>query len=145
LILKIQNDEYNIDLSINEQSDLLNIENEYISKGGNFWVCIDREDKVIGTIALLNISDDVAVLKKFFVDSRFRGSNYGIGANLFDTLLSFVKKSGIKQIILDTPAVAVRSHNFYKKVGFKLINKESLPVEYSYPDRNSFIFLLDIK
>ena len=144
LILKIQNDEYNIGLSIKEQDDLLNIENEYVLKGGNFWICVDSDDKIIGTIALFKISADVAVLKKFFVDSRFRGSDYGVGANLFDTLLSFVKSRGFKHIILDTPAVATRSHNFYRKVGFRLIEKVDLPVEYSYPDRNSFIFILDI-
>lgn len=144
LILKIQNDEYNIDLSLNEQSDLLNIENEYISNGGNFWIAVDNEDNVIGTIALLKMSDKVAVLKKFFVDSRFRGGEFGIGSNLYGTLLSFVKNKGIKHVILDTPAVATRSHNFYKKVGFRLIGKEDLPVKYIYPDRNSLLFILDL-
>ncbi len=144
LILKIQNDEYNIDLSINEQSDLLNIKNEYISNGGNFWISVDSEDNVIGTIALLKKSDEVAVLKKFFVDSRFRGGKFGIGSSLYETLLSFVEDRGIKHVILDTPAVATRSHNFYRRVGFRLIDKEDLPVEYTYPDRNSLLFILNL-
>ncbi len=144
LILKIQNDEYNIDLGIDEQMDLMNIKSEYMSNGGNFWIFIDDEDKVIGTIALQKLSDSVAVLKKFFVDSRFRGRTYGVGADLYASLFSFAKKAGFKQIILDTPAVATRSHSFYRKVGFKLIDKENLPVKYSYPDRNSLLFILDI-
>ncbi len=144
LILEIQNDEYSIDLSINEQSDLLNIKNEYISNGGNFWIAVDSDDNVVGTIALLKMSDEVAVLKKFFVDSRFRGGEFGIGSNLYGTLLSFVEKNSIKHVILDTPAVATRSHNFYKKVGFRLIGKEDLPIEYTYPDRNSLLFILDL-
>ncbi|KAF0091982.1 MAG: N-acetyltransferase GCN5 [Fusobacteria bacterium] len=50
----------------------------------------------------------------------------------------------MKHIILDTPAVATRSHYFYRKVGFRLIDNVDLPVEYSYPDRNSLLFILDI-
>ena len=144
LILKIQNDEYNIDLGIEEQMDLMNIKSEYMSNGGNFWIFLDDENKVIGTIALKKLTDSVAVLKKFFVDSRFRGGTYGVGANLYEILFFYAKKSGFKHIILDTPAVATRSHNFYRKVGFRLIEKENLPVEYSYPDRNSLLFILDI-
>lgn len=145
LILKIQNDEYNINLSIDEQMDLLNIENEYISKGGNFWITIDCDDNVIGTIGLFKLTDDVAVLKKFFVDSRYRGRDYSFGAKLYETLLSFARRKGFKYIILDTPSVATRSHNFYRKVGFRLIVKEELPVQYTYPDRDSYLFLLEIK
>lgn len=145
LILKIQNDEYNINLSIDEQMDLLNIENEYVSNGGNFWITIDCEDNVIGTIGLLKLTDDVAVLKKFFVDSRFRGKDYSFGAKLYDKLLSFAKRKGFRYIILDTPSVATRSHNFYRKVGFRVIEKEELPAQYTYPDRDSLLFLLEIK
>lgn len=144
LILKIQNDEYRIDLGIEEQLDLLNINSDYMTNGGNFWLSVDGDDKVIGTIALQKATNSVAVLKKFFVDSRFRGSSFGIGADLYESLLSYAKKSGFKHIILDTPAVATRSHNFYRKAGFRLIDKENLPVVYSYPDRNSFLFILDI-
>ena len=144
LILKIQNVEYNINLGIEEQMDLMNIRNEYMSNGGNFWLFLDDEDKVIGTIALKKLTNNVAVLKKFFVDSRFRGRAYGVGADLYESLFSFAKRAGFKQIILDTPAVATRSHNFYRKVGFRLIEKENLPVEYTYPDRNSLLFILDI-
>lgn len=144
LILKIQNDEYKIDLGIEEQMDLMNIKSEYISSGGNFWIFLDDEDEVIGTIALKKLTNGVAVLKKFFVDSRFRGRTYGVGARLYESLFNFAKKAGYEHIILDTPAVATRSHNFYRKVGFRLIDKEDLPVEYSYPDRNSLLFILDI-
>lgn len=144
LILKIQNDEYKINLGLDEQNDLLNIKSEYISSGGNFWIFLDNEDKVIGTIALQKLTNSVAILKKFFVDSRFRGPAYGVGAKLYENLISFAKRSGFKQIILDTPAVATRSHNFYRKAGFRMIDKKNLTVEYLYPDRNSLLFILDI-
>lgn len=145
LILKIQNEEYMINLGIEEQSDLLNITNEYKLNGGNFWICIDKDDNVIGTIGLIRITDDYAVLKKFFVDKRFRGGDYGIGTSLYNMLLTYAVGAGFRYVILDTPSVATRSHNFYRKVGFRMISKEELPVEYECPDRNSLLFLLEIK
>jgi N-acetylglutamate synthase-like GNAT family acetyltransferase len=59
-------------------------------------------------------------------------------------LLDFAKNQGFSTVILDTPSQATRSHSFYKKVGFKKITKENLPIKYDYPDRDSFIFLLEI-
>ncbi|MDD2370410.1 MAG: GNAT family N-acetyltransferase [Firmicutes bacterium] len=147
LILNIQNDEYGINLGIDEQPDLLNIEEEYIAKGGNFWIGIDVYDeveKVIGTIALLKKEKNVGILKKFFVDSCYRGREFGVGSKLFDTLLTFSKMIYIKHIVLDTPAVAVRSHSFYRRVGFRLISRVELPIEYTFPDRDSLLFMLDI-
>ena len=144
LILKIQNEEYAINLGIDEQPDLLNIEEEYILNGGNFWVAIDGDVKVIGTIALLKKERSVGVLKKFFVEKEYRGSKFGVGAELYERLLEYSKKIGLKHIILDTPSVATRSHGFYRKAGFRLICREELPIDYTFPDRNSLLFMLDI-
>ena len=144
LILKIQNEEYAIDLGIDEQPDLLNIEEEYILNGGNFWVAVDEDQKVIGTIALLKKEHGVGVLKKFFVGRDYRGSKFGVGTELYEGLLEYSKGIGLKHIILDTPSVAERSHSFYRKVGFRLICREELPIDYNFPDRNSLLFMLDI-
>ncbi len=40
LILPTQRDEFNIDISIEDQPDLLRINQEYIDTGGNFWVAL---------------------------------------------------------------------------------------------------------
>ncbi len=106
---------------------------------------INEVEKVIGTIALLKKEKNVGVLKKFFVDSPYRGREFGVSSKLFDTLLTFSKRIGLRQIILDTPALAVRSHSFYRKVGFRLISRAELPIEYTFPDRDSLLFLLDIE
>lgn len=39
LILEIQNNEAEIDLSLQEQPDLLNISQSYQQNGGEFWLC----------------------------------------------------------------------------------------------------------
>lgn len=63
-ILNIQNNEYFLGLTIKEEPDLLDIENEYFISGGYFWVAIES-NRVIGTIALQKKTEDGAVLKKF--------------------------------------------------------------------------------
>lgn len=63
LILPIQRDEFNIDISIEDQPDLLRIKEEYIDTGGNFWVALS-EGKVIGTIALVKLENHYGAIKK---------------------------------------------------------------------------------
>ncbi|MGZ8559687.1 MAG: GNAT family N-acetyltransferase, partial [Chitinophagaceae bacterium] len=52
LILDIQQNEFNVPVTISDQPDLLDIEDFYFRKDGNFWVAVENE-RVIGTIALI--------------------------------------------------------------------------------------------
>ncbi len=142
LILDIQNNEAGINLSLDEQPDLKNILAHYNSNGGNFWLTVDDENHVIGTIALMRLNADWGVLKKFFVKSDYRSQK--IGLMLYQTLIEFARMNKFKYIILDTPSVAVKSHQFYKKAGFRQISKEDLQIPYLFPDRDSLLFQLDL-
>lgn len=144
LILHVQNAEYDVGISTEEQPDILDIQSSYINNGGNFWVALNDNDEVVGSIGLQKETNEVAVLKKFFVYKEYRGKEFGIGTDLYKALIDFAKKQGLSKIILDTPSKATRSHSFYKKVGFNEIAKEDLPIRYDYPDRNSLIFELDL-
>ena len=64
-----------------------------------------------------------------------------------DTLKSFIErvKNDYDYIILDTPSVAVKSHAFYDKSGFRRIIKAELPIEYHYPDRDSLLYMIDLE
>ena len=141
LILSIQNYETKIDLSLEEQPDLLNIAQSYQKDGGEFWVA--RSDgKVIGTIGLMLKEKNCAVMKKFFVKKEFRSKKVGLA--LYKKLLEFAKEKKVKYIILDTPGAAKTSHRFYEKAGFYKIDKTQLPVPYSFPDRESILYMLDL-
>ena len=142
LILDIQNNEAKINLSISEQPDLLNIHEAYINNGGNFWMAIDN-GQVVGTIALMRIDDEWSVLKKFFVHADYRSQR--VGLRLYEKLLEFARGKGYRHIILDTPSVATKSHSFYERAGFRRIGKQELQVQYSYPDRQSILYQLDIR
>ncbi|MCM1133613.1 MAG: GNAT family N-acetyltransferase [Ruminococcus flavefaciens] len=141
LILAIQNDEAGINLSIDEQPDLLDINACYRADGSEFWVALS-DGKVIGTIALMNKKDGNAVLKKFFVDKNYRGQK--IGLDLYRHLLDFAEKNNIHRIVLDTPSVAEASHRFYEKSGFMRISRAEMPFPYDFPDRDSLLYLLEL-
>lgn len=141
LILDIQNNEAKINLSLEEQPDLLDIRQSYQANGGEFWIALS-EGHVVGTIALMKKERDCAILKKFFVKKEYRAQKVGLA--LYQELLHFAKASHVQYLILDTPSVAHASHRFYEKSGFRRISAEELPVPYTYPDRDSLLYLLKL-
>ncbi len=141
LILSIQNDEAKIGLSLQEQPDLLDIRRSYQQSGGEFWIALS-DGKVIGTIGLIIKENYCAIMKKFFVKKEFR--SHKVGLSLYNELLKYAVSKNIHHIILDTPAVASTSHIFYEKAGFRKIGAADLPIEYSYPDRDSILYILNL-
>ncbi len=141
LILDIQNNEAKIALSLDEQPDLKDINEHYVNSGGVFFLAVD-DDIVIGTIGLMLRENNCAVLKKFFVKSRYREQK--IGLQLYLRLLDYANHHAVEHIILDTPSVAKASHRFYERAGFYKIQKYQLPISYAYPDRKSILYMLDL-
>ena len=64
IVLHFQNDGTRPIVSVDDQPDLLNIVDEYINKGGNFWIA-KNDETLIGTIGIMPYSNEIAVLKKF--------------------------------------------------------------------------------
>lgn len=141
LILDIQNNEAKIDLPLEEQPDLKDIHRFYQQNGGEFWVAVS-DGEVVGTIGLMLKENNCAVMKKFFVRSDLRSQKVGLA--LYKKLLSYAENTGVKHIILDTPSAAKASHRFYEKAGFRKILPSELPVEYTFPDRDSLVYIFDI-
>ncbi len=141
LILHIQNDEAKIALPLTQQPDLLDIPGAYQARGGQFWLAVEH-GHVAGTIGLLPLNADCCVLKKFFVNCAFRGQKVGLA--LYQALLAFAQANGFRHIVLDTPSVARASHRFYERAGFRRITAAQLPAPYTYPDRDSYLYLLDL-
>ncbi len=141
LILDIQNNEAKINLSLAEQPDLLDISRCYQQDGGEFWLALS-DGHVVGTLGLMRKEQDCAVMKKFFVRQDFRSRRVGLA--LYRELLRHAERTDVRHIILDTPSVAHASHRFYETAGFRKITKNELPIPYSYPDRDSILYLLDL-
>ncbi len=143
-ILYVQNVEFNVGISLEDQPDLLDIETHYVSPGGQFWVALTPDARVVGTVGLQAKPGGIGILKKLFVLADYRGKQSQCAAKLFSALIAFARASGMHTLVLDTPSVATRSHAFYKANGFREIAQAELPVRYDYPDRNSLFFRLDL-
>lgn len=136
-VLNIQNGEFGLAFTESDQPDLIDTEKFY--HGGNFWTArINGE--IVGTIGLQNLDNYNGVLRKMFVRQDYRGTELMIAQLLFDALIAFSQSINLKVIWLDTPGIAVASHRFYEKNGFKQTDKLNLPEKYVFPDKNSKIY-----
>jgi len=129
LILSIQQTEFGLPITLEAQHDLENIPEFYQKENGNFWIAI-VENKVIGSIALLDIGDSRGALRKMFVRKDFRGKEYGIGYTLLNNLLEWAGQKKFKEILLGTTDRFVAAQRFYEKNGFTVIEKQLLPKEF---------------
>ena len=126
LIVGIQQREFGIPITAEDQPDLMEIPSFYQKRGGNFWVA-RINGTLAGTISLLNIGNQQAALRKMFVDVRFRGPERGVAALLLHTLLDWAARRDFAEIFLGTTPKFLAAHRFYDKNGFIQVPKESLP------------------
>ena len=126
LIVHIQQKEYNVPITKEEQPDLLEIETFYQRDYGNFWVAI-CDDKVVGTVALLDIENQQVALRKMFVKKEFRGKEWGASHKLLQTAISWAENKKLKDIYLGTTVKFLAAHRFYEKNDFESVDIEDLP------------------
>jgi N-acetylglutamate synthase-like GNAT family acetyltransferase len=126
LILNIQQNEFNVPVTINDQPDLLNIKDVYCRKGGNFWVAVEKE-QIIGTIALIDMGNGQAALRKMFVQAAYRGKEKGIGQLLLNKLIGWCRQKGINEVYLGTVEQLHAAKRFYERNGFVKVEKDMLP------------------
>ena len=129
LIVNIQRNEFNLPITASEQPDLLAIPDFYQTGRGNFWVAV-AGGAVVGTIALLDIGEGRAALRKMFVAAGHRGQGTGTAKHLLDTLLLWAKRHEIREIFLGTTPKFLAAHRFYEKNGFVEVGKGELPESF---------------
>lgn len=139
LVLSIQNDEAGISLPIEEQPDLLDIASSY--RDGGFWIAV-ADGEVVGTIGVVRYGEN-GVLRKFFVRADRRGAG-GPARQLYERVVAWANAHKLAALFLDTPSVATRSHAFYRRAGFMLVERSALPDGYDFPDHDSLVFRLDL-
>lgn len=110
----------------------------YIENGGKCWIALEN-DKVIGTILLVNNGDNTVELKMMYVNKEYRGK--GISQNLFNIFLQYAIEQSYEKIFLGTYGRLERAIQFYKKNGFIEYEKE----QYTYDDRYFYLDLINEK
>jgi N-acetylglutamate synthase-like GNAT family acetyltransferase len=129
VILPIQQSEFGIPITLEEQPDLRDIPGFYQRESGNFWVAVSGT-QVLGTIGLLDIGGDQGALRKMFVRRDYRGPNHQVARRLLEALIGWCREKRIREVVLGTTAEFVAAHRFYEKWGFVEIPKTDLPASF---------------
>ncbi len=129
LIVPIQAEEFGVAITAADQPDLRDIPDFYLPGAGGFWIARD-DDRVVGTIALKDIGDGDAALRKMFVAPDYRGAPYRAGQILLDGLLAHAGAAGLRRILLGTTEAFKAAHRFYERNGFVPIAKADLPFAF---------------
>ena len=143
LILTIQQKEFNIPISVDDQPDLRQIESFYHEKGGNFWgAFIDGE--LVGSIAVVKFDERAGAIRKMFVKKEFRGKELNIAQVLLEILIAFCRENGINAIYLGTITVLKAAQRFYERNQFVKIEKGDLPVKFPLMSADDIFYHLNI-
>ena len=124
LITHIQQKEFNIPITVHDQPDLLDIEANYHTGGGNFWGAFNGEE-LIGTIALIDIGHNAGTIRKMFIKDGHRGT--GLAQQLLDTLLQYARQKNMTDLYLGTVPALKAAHRFYERNGFVLTDINEFP------------------
>ena len=104
---------------------LENCEEVIINKGG-FIFFYQVNDHIIGTFALIKVTEGTYELGKMAVNNNYRGK--GIGQKMMQFCLKFARQAGWKKLILYSNTSLENSIHIYKKYGFL-----EVPIEANNP------------
>lgn len=115
-----------IALYIGDDFDYESILDVYKGRG-RFWLAL-VENQVVGTVAIAEIDKTTARLRRMFVLPQLQRE--GVGQQLFETALRFVKEKEYSKIVLDTDKRMHQAQRFYEKNGFHKVRGEGDRVFY---------------
>ncbi|MEO6679480.1 MAG: GNAT family N-acetyltransferase [Pseudomonas sp.] len=144
MIVPIQREEFGINVSAQDQPDLMAIRTFCQAGAGDFWVA-RCEGVVIGSIGLKDIGNCEAALRKMFVAAPWRGREFGVARQLLECLLDAAKHRGLQRVYLGTTAKFLAAHRFYEKHGFELVEKNALPASFPLMAVDTRFYVLTIE
>jgi GNAT superfamily N-acetyltransferase len=144
LILSIQQLEFNVPITLEDQPDLLDIESNYHMGGGGFWAAWAGEE-LIGTIAIIATGHRSCAVRKMFVKKDFRGKETGVAQQLLNTLIAYCRSQDIVHIYLGTVDLLKAAHRFYEKNGFERLAAEELPHFFPRMTADNVFYMLHLE
>ncbi|KAA1039951.1 GNAT family N-acetyltransferase [Macrococcus equipercicus] len=131
-ILSIQQNEFNIAIDRADQPDLEDIESNYLSSGGQFWMALSEDNEIVGCVGLVRLANNNSALKKMFVNSNMK--NLKIGKKLLNKVVDTALNHNIEHIYLGTIDKFISAQHFYSNNGFKEIEQSALPPDFPKMD-----------
>jgi ribosomal protein S18 acetylase RimI-like enzyme len=93
-----------------------NVETYIIDRGG-YILFAEIDDKIIGTVALIKISDCYFELAKMAVTEKYQ--NQKIGKQLLEAAIKFSKEKELRTLMLESNRTLTVALHLYKKYGFR--------------------------
>lgn len=143
LILEIQKKEYGLQITLEDQPDLLTIPSTYQVKSGGFWVAFSGTE-LIGTIALLPLANQRVALRKMFVKKVYRGKELNVAQQLLGTAFEWCRERKCEAVFLGTTDKFKAAHRFYEKNKFKKIMKTELPADFPVLEVDSVFYRYEL-
>ena len=121
LIVSILKAEYPFDMSAYSETDINDISGVYGGGRNTFFVVKDGE-RVIATAGIKGDSEKTAILRRLFVDKKYRKK--GLGSTLIKTASQFCRKKGYSEIAFRATDRMKAAMHLLEKHGFE--KQESL-------------------
>lgn len=110
--------EYQLEFDVNQaDQDLIDLDKSYGTNNGFFGVITDSNNRIIGTLALYNLGNKIAEIKKMYLHKDYRG--LGIGKQSMIYLIELAKKKRYDRLEIETASVLASAIKLYEKFGFK--------------------------
>ncbi len=101
-----------------DEEVLGNPEKYIITPGGSIFF-VKKDDKIIGTVALMKMEEGIFELTKMAITPEYQGRK--IGQKLMEYSLEFARKQGWKYLIIYSNRKLENAIYIYKKYGFQEI------------------------
>ncbi len=112
--------------------DVLSHPEKYILNQGGRIFFIKHHNEIVGTVALMKVSEQVFELTKMAVDPRVRGQR--LGQRLIRHVLDTARAMQLKKLVLYSNTILENAIYLYRKYGFV-----EVPIETESPYRRSDI------
>jgi GNAT superfamily N-acetyltransferase len=87
------------------------------------WLA-EAEGRLVGCIAIVGVSDEIAQLRWYLVDPTVRGQ--GLGKRLLQEAIAFSREWGYKSIVLWTVSALTTAASLYRAAGFVKVEETAV-------------------
>lgn len=104
--------------------DLLDLDAYYFNKGDMFWIAVDDNDRVIGSIGCNLLPNHEAVLHRLYI--KYTLKRQGLGSMLLEVAENFARDNGktTMNVHLGNKTDYFESRQFYPKHNYKYVSDD---------------------